>query len=100
MNNPMSELPLQSKCQDGILSVAIGLKTLRWVAENHPYFWDGESGTDTPNIKITDEAVFAQEVVEALNREEENGGTLITEMLDEAIKQAVENGCDGVDHDD
>ena len=36
---------------------------------------------------------------EALNAEDEDGSTLLTRMLDEAIMQAVEDGCDGVDHD-
>jgi hypothetical protein len=88
---------LTAQVANGYLDLGIGLDTLRFAAEAHPDFWDGESGTDVPNIRITDMGVFAKDVVRAINDEAEDGSTLLTSMLDEAIKQAVEDGSEGAD---
>lgn len=93
------EMPLRCKAVAGEIDLRVGVETLRFAAKNHEEFWDGESGTDVPAIKITNSVIFAQEVVLAINEEAEDGSTLLSRMLDEAIKQAVENGCEGVDHD-
>lgn len=94
------EMPLRCEHEAGTIQMWVGTKMLRFAAENHPYFWDGESGANVPNIKIADHVAFAEAVVQELNREAEDGSTLVTQMMDEAIKQAVENGCEGVDPDD
>lgn len=94
-----NRMPLRCKAVAGEIDLRVGVETLRFAAENHEEFWDGESGTDVPAIKITNSVIFAQEVVLAINEEAEDGSTLLSRMLDEAIKQAVENGCEGVDHD-
>ena len=52
---------------------------------------------DEPLLKVTDSRVFAQAIVGALQREEEDGTTPIDTMLDDAITYAVENGEEGVD---
>ena len=44
-------------------------------------------------------ALFAREVVRELNKEDEDGSTLVTKLIDEAVRNAVEDGCEGVDHD-
>lgn len=91
--------PLTCKVEDGRIVIYIGFDELAFAAANHPDFWDGESGTDVPNIKIIDSKTFAKEVAAALENEEEDGSSLITQLLDDAIKAAVEDGCEGVDHD-
>lgn len=93
------EIPLRCKAVGGDIEMGIGMKVLAFAAENHPDFWDGESDMDVPNIKITDVQEFALEVARAINDEAEDGSTLLTRMLDAAIAKAVEDGCDGVDHD-
>jgi hypothetical protein len=79
------------------LRILMPLHHLQFAAEKHPEFWDGESGDDAPNIVVTDKEKFGEAVCEEINREDEDGSTLLTRMLDEAIRQAVENGCEGVD---
>ena len=79
------------------LRILMPLHHLQFAAEKHPEFWDGESGDDVPNIVVTDKEKFGEAVCEEINREDEDGSTLLTRMLDEAIRQAVENGCEGVD---
>ena len=90
--------PLTCTAVDGALLISVGKSVLQFAAEQHPDFWDGESGPDTPNIKITDIETFAKEVALAINNEAEDGSTLLNRRLDDAIRQAVESGCEGVDH--
>lgn len=93
------QMPLRCEEKDGAIDMGVGRDVLRFAAEQHPYFYDPDARPEGPNIKITDAKVFANEVVQEINRESEIGDTLLTAMLDEAIKRAVENGCEGVDHD-
>ena len=88
--------PLRCKATGGDIEMTIGMATLCFAAENHPDFWDGVSPASVPNIKITDVQEFALEVAREINRESEDGSTLLTRMLDKAIANAVENGCEGV----
>lgn len=95
----IDEVPMRCKVVGEHIEISIGIRALAFAAENHPGFWDGESGLDVPNIKITDMQEFALAVADAINEEAEDGGTLLTRMLDDAIAKAVESGCEGVDHD-
>jgi len=84
------EMPLRCEAIDGAIEMGIGVNVLAFAAEQHPEFEEG--------IKIINISDFAKEVVLAINDESEDGSNLLTRMLDEAIKKAVEGGCDGVDH--
>ena len=79
--------------------MGIGMRALRFAAEQHPGLWDGESPATVPVVKITDDQTFALEVARAINAEGEDGSTLLTRMLDAAILKAVESGCEGVDYE-
>lgn len=94
-----NQLPLRCRVKDGALRFEIGVEVLKFAAERHPEFWDGWSGEDTPNIIVTNARAFAREVERALNREEEDGSTLLSKMIDLAIVDAVGDGCEGVDHE-
>lgn len=51
-------------------------------------------------VAITDPAVFAADMVRALNREKhEDGSTAIHLLLDEAVLEAFENGSEGASDD-
>lgn len=99
MTKSNKDFPLRIDSNMGTLSFFVSGENLRFAAETHQGLWDGESGPDDPVVKITDQREFAFAVAEAINHEDEDGSTLLTRMLDEAIMQAVEDGCDGVDHD-
>lgn len=99
---PLEPVVMPLRCQargNGWLDIAIGIAELRFAAEQHPDFWDGKRHWPEPNIKITDATAFAAEVARVINRESEDGSTLLTQMLDKAIRLAVEDGCEGVDHE-
>lgn len=88
---------LESEAQivDGKLVIALRIGTLAHAARHSDYFDRlAEQGT---KLKITDEAVFAQSVANALNAEEEDGSTPITRMLDKAFEHVSEWGEDGIE---
>lgn len=49
------------------------------------------------DFKVTDIQEFAKDFVAELNREEEDGTTLVNRMLDSAYRNAIEQGAQGVD---
>lgn len=46
--------------------------------------------------RVTNTAVFAKEVVWTFMDEDEVGESLLTRMIDDAMNEAVEQGCEGV----
>ncbi len=92
-------LPLRCKAVGGDIDMGIGMRVLCFAAEQHPDLWDGKSPASVPVVKITDVQTFALEVADVINDEAEDGSTLLTRMLDAAIRKAVERGCEGVDHE-
>lgn len=91
-------MPLRCKARQGAIDMAIGAKTLRFSANNHPDFWDPEA--DRQTVQIHAWKTFAADVVREINAEGEDGSTLLTRMLDEAIKRAIENGSMAVEYID
>lgn len=53
---------------------------------------DGESSISI----VTDPVKFAEEIVNELTKEEEDGTTPVHLMIDKAMEDAIENGCEGV----
>ena len=94
-------MPLRCTLRSGMgrIDMGVSVGALRFAAEQHPDFWDGYRPDSVPNIKITDAEKFAREIVDEINRENEDGSTLLTRMLDDAIRNAVDAGCEGVDHE-
>ncbi len=89
MHKP-TDLPLKAELKGHRLVIEIGVETLAWATENHPDFWD-------QSLHVEDATVFAKEVIQELNHEEENGDTLITLMLDKAIGRAINHGAEGIE---
>lgn len=80
--------------------IAIHKDTIKNAVEFNPELdhYDEESGY-LP-AKITDLDQFVDDLIDELNREEEDGGTLITAALDKASVNAYENGSDAILIDD
>jgi hypothetical protein len=55
-----------------------------------------EIGVENPSERfaIADPTGFANDVIRALTAEEEDGSTLLTDLLDAACKDAVEDGAE------
>lgn len=56
--------------------------------------WERRS---TRDLRVTCLPAFAQEIIQQLKSEKENGDTLVTDMLDAACIRAVEYGAEGVE---
>lgn len=50
-----------------------------------------------PAYHVTHKAAFADAVVEALGREEDDGTTPLHRLFDNAMLAAIEDGCEGVE---
>lgn len=88
--------PLRVKVKQGRLVISIGVQTLAFAVENGSAF-EVYVGEEYVGPKIMDRAAFARAVAVELKREDEDGSTLLTKMLDEAAELAMESGLDCVE---
>lgn len=95
MESLNDQLPLECKAQDGEIVIRIGEQVLAFATEQNPELWNVEK--DKPKFKITDAKIFSRAVMSAMNQEDEDGSTLLTRMLDQAVLEAIEYGCEGVE---
>lgn len=89
----MKNLPLETRIENEMLSITIGTDMLCHAVEIGRACGLG-------GIKITDRAVFTQEILNELDRESEDGSTPVHRMLDKAVSRAIENGAQGADYSD
>lgn len=82
---PDSQVPLRAAIINGVLKISIGIGTLAFAAEHD----DNLGFTD---LTVMNQAEFAKDVLRELNREAEDGSTLVTRVLDKAITNAIEDG--------
>jgi hypothetical protein len=89
---------LKVKLKKNLLTITFGVDYLKHVAENDPELEGFDKATgDLVPAKVTDKKIFAKEVLESLEKElDETGLTVVYEMIDKAIRNAVENGCEGI----
>ena len=90
---------LEVKIENEELVIRVGISTLCTavrqcqVIDHAVMDADGDEGA----VEITDEAVFAKEILHALEQEEEDGSTPVHRMLDAAANWAIEQGCEGIE---
>lgn len=73
------------------LVIRLPLDTIPLVVAACPSLWQEEGCP-----RVTDARVFADAVLMALHREEEDGTTHVHRMFDAAFVEAVERGAEGV----
>lgn len=78
------------------IGIFVGGNLMEFAAVNGPFF----NGPGLPALKITNLEDFMRAVAKELIRDDEDGSTLVTRMLDTALVRAIESGCDGVDYGD
>ena len=93
----MKDQPLSCKLEGDELVIRIGIDTLAWAAQSErreTAFWeyDYTVGDLVQRWKIIDNLEWAKDVIRELNREEEDGSSPLTNLLDKASENAVDQG--------
>ena len=91
-------MPLTVKIsKSGTITIRITKADLKRAAVHLPDFEEFDEDTGDILIpKVVDAAAFADAIYHQLNDEEEDGTTIVHRMFDDAIKEAVEQGAEGV----
>ncbi len=76
---------------------------IKSIADAAKVAFDEEYGFEEHSITVTDNRLAAEAIVRQLNDEEEDGTTLVHQILDKAVTNAFEDGdegfSDGTDND-
>lgn len=93
------EAPLGCKLEGGELVIRIGINVLAMATEDREPFtiYDEKLGDWRKAWIVTDPLEFAKEVAREINREEEDGSSPLTNLLDLACASALDQGCMGVE---
>ena len=82
--------------EDECIVIRIRPDALRHATEHGVLSTFNQKTNDFRKVEVTDFVVWRQAVVDMLNREKENGDTLVHLMLDQALEDAVEMGAEGI----
>lgn len=83
---------LKTEIKNGVLTISIGLEILAFAIENGPD-WDDQYIIDKGDDgKYTE---FGKSMFYALEKEEEDGTTLVHRLFDGAAEYALEQGFEG-----
>ena len=91
----MDDIPLRCHYKRHKIVIEIGHDVLAHATHINPDFYDYER--DGGRYRVSDAKVFAKEVVNYLNQEDEEGNTLVTRMLDKGVTLAIEYGAEGIE---
>lgn len=86
--------PLKCEMIEGVLTITVGPEVLAFATKEHPALLDDECN---PEFRVINQEEWMKSVGLALSVEDEQGGTPITKMLDDAILYAVEQGYEGIE---
>jgi hypothetical protein len=92
-----ADQPLRCTVEGEELVIRIGINTLAWAEQSERRdtpFWtyDEEKYEYVPRWKIINDLEWAKDVVREINREEEDGSSLLTNLLDKASDNALDQG--------
>jgi len=95
---PSDELPLKVEVKNGRLCIAIGIDTLAFAfahsESNNPF--NEELGDFERVFAVANKRRFAEDVCRELNREDEDGSTPFTRLLDDVMEIAADQGSLGL----
>lgn len=80
---------------DGAILITVPLSALRTAAA---VAFDEAWGVEQHDIRVIDSSMFAADVLRELEAEDEDGTTLVHQMLDRAMIRAVEQGSEGISY--
>ena len=96
---PVSELPLRARYSRGLVRAQFSPEDLEYIArEIMPDEW----GLDPRRklVLVSDRELLVQSVIDRLNEEDEQGGTLISRCIEQALTQVMEQGDPGLEIED
>jgi hypothetical protein len=100
----MKNRSLEAKIEGNELVIRIGIDTLAFCAEHCPLFFDYDNKKHRekgpPYVTITNKNELAHDTIRELLREEEDGSTPLSDLFDNVILAAFEDGSLGFEHDD
>jgi hypothetical protein len=92
--DPEVKLPLEANIVDGVLTITVNAATVKFATEHHEAFYDADN--DVYLYKVADPKEWLESVVGRITNEREDGSTLLTDLFDKAIENAVEQGDEGL----
>ena len=81
-----SDKPLGCEVEGEQLVIRIGVSTLAWAAKKR------NGGVVPDNYGMVDKQQWAKDVANRITHEDEVGNTMLCEMLDEAMQEAMDDG--------
>ena len=94
--------PLAVSVADGRLVIEIGIETLAHAVTYADWAnpWSGTHDDYIRTFAITDPVQFAKDVQHAMLSEREDGSTPLSDFIDAASEEAIEQGSLGLDEDE
>lgn len=89
---------LDAAIKNGVLTIKIGIDTLKWSAEHNEKYY--LPNTDKYAFVVEDAAVFADDLLSTMLDEEEDGTNGIHKFIDAMIELSCDQGNTGVDIDE
>ena len=95
MNEPTErDQPLRAAVEGEQVVIRIGIDTLAHAAKHCERFYDHEKHGGPPYLIVGSTRTLAKDVVRALQSEEEDGSGPLTNLFDDAIRAAYDDGSD------
>lgn len=91
--------PLTVKVVDGQLVICIGVDTLACAVAAGDVFHHESNDEEVRHFAITDTTRFAKEVAIAMDGDEEDGSSLLTDFIERAAQAAIDDGSEGCECD-
>jgi 2-methylcitrate dehydratase PrpD len=89
---------LDAKLKDDEIIIRVGIDTIKWALEHHidsqPY--NEETNQYDQKWIVVDSLEFAQDVLRAMYKEEEDGTTPLIEFLEKMCMEALDDGSLGI----
>jgi len=95
------EQPLRCEVTGGRLVISVGINVLAFAAADPEVgtFVEYDDITETfwPRYRVVDKNEFAKDCACAITREEEDGSSPLSKLLDQAARDAADDGCTGLE---
>jgi hypothetical protein len=97
-----TQQPLDIRVENDELVIRIGVDTLAFAAQHSDLFnpFDPAQNDFVQQFKVINLSEFAKDVRRELRREEEDGSTLLTDLLDKVFSRVVDQGSEALHYAD